>query len=120
MRAFSTGQRSDNLPSVITAHYRKITEELGYPVLPDEPLVNNLGYYALRKKRYDLAGELFALNVLNYPTDANPQDSYGDYYMAIGDNNNAASCFKKALAIREIPETRAKLNLLLLNAVKPD
>jgi predicted alpha/beta superfamily hydrolase len=102
-----------NLPSVITAHYRKIAEELGYQVLPDEPLVNNLGYYALRSKQYDMAGKLFALNVLNYPKDANPQDSYGDYYLAKGDRNNAISCFKKALAISEIPETRAKLNLLL-------
>ncbi|MDB4902559.1 MAG: hypothetical protein JWQ63_1840 [Mucilaginibacter sp.] len=102
-----------NLSSVIIAHYRKITEELGYQVLPDEPLVNNLGYYALRSKQYNMAGELFALNVLNYPKDANPQDSYGDYYLAKGDNNNAMICFKKALAIKEIPETRAKLNLLL-------
>lgn len=102
-----------NLPALITAHYQKITGELGYQVLPDEPLVNNLGYYALREKRYDVARELFALNVLNYPKDANPQDSYGDYYLAKGDQNNAILCFKNALAIREIPETRAKLNLLL-------
>ena len=104
-----------NLPSVITNHYRKITDELGYNVLPDISLVNNLGYYALRLKRYDVAGELFALNVLHYPKDANPQDSYGDYYLAKGDRKNAVMCFKKALAIKEIPETRAKLNLLLKN-----
>ncbi|MES2279053.1 MAG: alpha/beta hydrolase-fold protein [Bacteroidota bacterium] len=102
-----------NLLSVITDHYHKITEELGYQVIPDEPLVNNLGYYALRSKLYDMAGGLFALNVRNYPKDANPQDSYGDYYLAKGDNNNAMICFKKALSIKEIPETRAKLNLLL-------
>jgi len=108
-----------NLPAVITAHYRKITEELGYQVFPDESLVNNLGYYALRSKKFDMAGKLFALNVLNYPRDANPQDSYGDYYLAKEDNNNAILCFKRALAIKEIPETRAKLDLLL-NAIKPN
>jgi len=102
-----------NLPAVITAHYQKITDELGYRVLPDEPLVNNLGYYALREKRFDMAGELFALNVRNYPMDANPLDSYGDYYLAINDKKNARLNFQKALAIKEIPETRAKLNLLL-------
>lgn len=102
-----------NLPAVITTHYRKISEELGYPVLPDEPLVNNLGYYALNSKNYGIAGELFALNVRNYPNDANPLDSYGDYYLAIGDKQNAMTCFKKALTIKEIPETRTKLNLLL-------
>jgi hypothetical protein len=104
-----------NLASVIKNHYRKITDELGYQVLPDMSLVNNLGYYALRSKQYDVAGELFALNVLNYPKDANPQDSYGDYYLVKGDKINAMTCFKKALAIKEIPETRAKLNLLLNN-----
>ncbi|MDB5135408.1 MAG: hypothetical protein JWP37_2011 [Mucilaginibacter sp.] len=102
-----------NLPSMITNHYRKITEELGYQVLPDVSLVNNLGYYALRSKEYEVAGKLFALNVRNYPEDANLQDSYGDYYLAKGDRKNAIMWFKKALSIKEIPETRAKLNLLL-------
>jgi tetratricopeptide (TPR) repeat protein len=102
-----------NLPSLITDHYCKITQELGYQVLPNVSLVNNLGYYALGSKHYDVAGKLFALNVRNYPHDANAQDSYGDYYLAKGDSNNAIMCFKKALSITEIPETRAKLNLLL-------
>jgi uncharacterized protein len=102
-----------NLASVIVNHYRRITEELGYQVLPNVSLVNNLGYYALRSKRYDVARELFALNVVNYPMDANVQDSYGDYYMGKGDIKNAISCFKKALSIKEIPETKAKLKLLL-------
>lgn len=102
-----------NLPSVLIEHYRKITEQLGYQVNPDASLVNNLGYYALRTKRFDVAGQLFALNVRNYPHDANLHDSYGDYYMAIGDNINAISCFKRALSIAEMPETRSKLNVLL-------
>ena len=102
-----------NLPTVVSNHYRKITEELGYEVLPNVSLVNNLGYYALRSKKYDVAGKLFALNVLNYPKDPNLQDSYGDYYLAIADKKNAIIWFKKALSITEIPETRAKLNLLL-------
>lgn len=102
-----------NLPNVITDHYRNITEQLGYQVLPNASLVNNLGYYALRTKRFDMAGQLFALNTRNYPLDANLHDSYGDYYMAIGDKENAISCFKKALSITEIPATRAKLNELL-------
>jgi tetratricopeptide (TPR) repeat protein len=101
------------LASVITAHYLKISDELGYAILPDASLVNNLGYYALRSKKYGVAGELFALNVRNYPEDANLQDSYGDYYMAIGEKKNAIGCYQKALLIKEIPETRFKLNELL-------
>ena len=102
-----------NLPSVITAHYTKITRELGYQVLPDPSLVNNLGYYALRSNKYEIAGQLFALNVRNFPEDANLHDSYGDYYLAIGDKKKAADCFKRALSIADIPETRSKLNELL-------
>ena len=60
-----------------------------------------------------MAGELFALNVRNYPKDANLLDSYGDYYLAKGDKENAIICLKKALSITEIPESRVKLNLLL-------
>jgi predicted alpha/beta superfamily hydrolase len=104
-----------NLPSVISKHYLKVTDELGYRVLPNVSLVNNLGYYALRTKRYPVAGQLFALNVRNYPNDANVEDSYGDYYLAIGDKNNAAICFKKALSLTEIPETRVKLNAITKN-----
>lgn len=102
-----------NFPSILIEHYRKITEQLGYQVVPDASLVNNLGYFALRTKRFEVAGQLFALNVRNYPLDANLHDSYGDYYMAMGNNKNAISCFKRALSIAEIPETRSKLNELL-------
>ena len=86
---------------------------MGYPVLPDASLVNNLGYRALHLKQFEFAGQLFALNVLNYPKDANLQDSYGDYYEAIGDKQNAIERYKKALAIKEIVETRTKLNALI-------
>lgn len=101
------------LASVITEHYLTISKQLGYTVLPDASLVNNLGYRALHLKQLDLAGRLFALNVLNYPKDANLEDSYGDYYMAIGDKKNAIERYKKALSIKEITETRTKLNAII-------
>ena len=101
------------LASVIKDHYLTISRELGYRCLPDVSLVNSLGYRALHEKQFEVAGQLFALNVFNYPHDANLQDSYGDYYLAIGDKKNAMERFKIALAMQEIPETRIKLNALL-------
>lgn len=101
------------LTSVITEHYLSISKQLGYSVLPDASLVNSLGYRALHEKQFEVAGRLFALNVMNYPKDANCEDSYGDYYLAIGDKINAIERFKKALALEEIGETRHKLNALL-------
>ncbi len=101
------------LASVITEHFLYVSRQLGYVVLPDASLVNSLGYRSLNLNHFELAGQLFALNVLNYPKNANLQDSYGDYYLAIGDKKNAIERFKKALAIEEIAETRTKLNALI-------
>lgn len=101
------------LVAVIKEHYLTISRQLGYTVLPDASLVNSLGYRSLHAKQFNMAGQLFALNVLNYPLDANLQDSYGDYYVAIGDKQHAIERFRKALSIQEIAETRIKLNALL-------
>lgn len=101
------------LVAVIKEHYLTISRQLGYTVLPDASLVNSLGYRSLNAKQLNMAGQLFALNVLNYPLEANLQDSYGDYYVAIGDKQHAIERFRKALSIQEIAETRIKLNALI-------
>lgn len=67
----------------------------------------------LSSKQVDVAGQLFALNVQNYPKDANLLDSYGDYYQTVADKKSAIFWYQKALAIIEIAETRSKLNALL-------
>lgn len=101
------------LKTVITEHYITISKQMGYKVLPDNALVNNFGYHALSQKKYALAKELFEMNVLNFPEDANLLDSVGDYYNAVGDTKNAIVWYQKTLAKKEISETRAKLNSLL-------
>ena len=52
------------------------------------------------------------MNASNYSGSANAFDSLGDFYKETGDIANAIKCFKKALVIEEIPETRKKLNEL--------
>jgi predicted alpha/beta superfamily hydrolase len=101
------------LKTLITEHYTTISNQMGYKVLPEKSLVNNLGYRALNQKQYALAKELFEMNVLNFPEDANLLDSFGDYYNTVGDTKNAIVWYQKTLAIKEIPETREKLNSLL-------
>ena len=102
-----------NLSAIIDAHFKKISMQLGYIINPDEDLVNNLGYSLLAEKQLNKAKDLFKMNVLHYPKSANSLDSLGDYYMEIKDNTNAIDNFKKALALREVPQIREKLEKLL-------
>ena len=102
-----------NLSTILKAHYKKVSSQLGYVILPAEDLVNNFGYTALGEKQLDKAGDLFKLNVLNYPQSFNAFDSLGDYYMEIGDRTNAIVNFKKALQISGVSQTRDKLQKLL-------
>ena len=52
------------------------------------------------------------MNVANYPGSSNAFDSLGDFYNDRGDKANAIKCYKQALNITEIPETRKKLKQL--------
>ena len=55
---------------------------------------------------------LFKLNVVNYPESYNVYDSMGDFYSAKDDKTNAIDNYKKALSIKEVPDTRQKLEKL--------
>jgi predicted alpha/beta superfamily hydrolase len=100
------------LDTLIDAHYKNVSEQLGYNLKPAEDLVNGLAYFSLKAKQFTKAQYLFKMNVANYPGSANAFDSLGDFYMETGDKVNAVQCFRKALGITEIPETRKKLNQL--------
>jgi predicted alpha/beta superfamily hydrolase len=101
------------LDSVIVAHYKKVSENMGYSVKPGETQVNNLGYQMLGSKQYKKAENLFKLNIANNPYSGNCYDSLGDFYLASGEKNKAIEAFKKALTLQAIPETKEKLNKLL-------
>ncbi|MBL0310784.1 MAG: alpha/beta hydrolase [Bacteroidetes bacterium] len=101
------------LDSLLTTHYNNVSEQIGYPVKPDESLVNGLGYYMLRQKQFIKAEALFKLNIANYPETANCYDGLGDLYLAKGDKLKAIESFKKTLTFKLIPETKEKLEKLL-------
>ena len=90
-------------------HFARITQKMGYQIKPDEMEINYMGYEFLRQKHYKKAESLFKLNVDYFPESHNVYDSYGDYFVAIGDKVNATIQFEKALSIKEIPDTRKKL-----------
>lgn len=101
------------LDTLLDVHYKNISKQLGYNVKPAEDLVNGLAYHSLNTKQFTKAQYLFKMNVANYPGSANAFDSLGDSYNVRGDKANAIKCYKRALEITEIPETRIKLNHII-------
>lgn len=93
----------------LVAHYADISRHMGYTVSPPEVMVNNIAYDLLDRKQYDRSFYFFDLNVRNYPKSFNVYDSMGDYWLARGDKEKAGENFKQALALRENPDTRKKL-----------
>lgn len=92
--------------------YENLSNQFGYKVKPPEGMVNSLDYTYLYMKHFEEAIYLFKLNVSNYPASWNVYDSLGDYYDATGDKANALDNYKKALSIKEVPDTQKKLEKL--------
>ncbi|MEO6686351.1 MAG: alpha/beta hydrolase-fold protein, partial [Dyadobacter sp.] len=96
----------------IEKHYEDISKQFGYKVVVPESMINNLGYQALGTKNYELAEYLLHMNTLNYPNSYNVYDSYGDYFNTKIDKVKAIENYKKALSIKEVADTRKKLEKL--------
>lgn len=101
------------LDALLVAHYKSVSEQMGYPVKPDESLINNLGYQMMNKKQFKKAETLFKLNIANNPGSGNCYDSLGDLYLNTGNKAKAIETFKKALTLAAIPETKEKLQKLI-------
>lgn len=97
---------------VLAAHYKMISEKLGYTVLPTENTVNELAYGCMENHKMTEAYKLFIRNTQYYPNSANVFDSLGDYYVAAGDKQKAIEAFTKSLSLQETEDTRRKLNEL--------
>jgi uncharacterized protein len=92
--------------------YENVSKHYGYKVKPPESMVNSIAYTFLYLKHFEEAIYLFKLNVSNYPDSWNVYDAMGDFYDAKGDKTNAIDNYKKVLSIKEIPDTRKKLEKL--------
>lgn len=96
----------------IQKHYQQVSAMLGYPVLPSQSTINFLGYNNLSGKDYDKAYRFFRMNIDNYPSSSNAYDSMGDFYVETNDRKKAIASFEKALSLKEVSETRKKLEQL--------
>lgn len=103
---------ASNIDSLFVAHFKKVSQRLGYTVIPPKDLVNQLGYSCLSFKKWDKAEFFFKMNISNYPQDANVYDSMGDFYEAKDDPKKAIESFTKALTLGNDAETRRKLDSL--------
>lgn len=93
-------------------HFRKVSEGIGYDIKPTEAMINSTAYQLLAQKQFKKAEGLFKLNVKNYPASFNVFDSYGDYFVAMGDTKNAIAQFEKVLTLKDNAATKKKLEKL--------
>ena len=111
---------TDSSVAIVTKykkHYEIVSKEFGYTVYPPELFINGLGYQAMGSHQYSKAAALFEMNIANYPNSSNVYDSYGDYFASGKDTVNAIAYYQKALAVREVDDTRQKLQQLQGKAV---
>ena len=97
---------------LIIGHYANVSDKFGYKVLPDETMMNSLGYQFLETERKDLAFACFDMNIKNFPKSGNVYDSMGDYYVAIGNEKKAIDFFSKAVDVENLSYSKEKLEAL--------
>ena len=102
-----------SLDSLLVAHYNNVSMQMGYTIKPAERQVNSLGYQMIATKQFKKAESLFKLNVANHPNNGDWYDSLGDFYVAVGNKPKAINAFRTALKLKNIPESKAKLEKLL-------
>ena len=96
--------------SMLQEHYKKVSKEMGYAILPPEDLINGLGYNFMQSGMMDKSYAFFKLNIDNYPQSFNVYDSMGDFYAGKKDKQKAMEYYSKALSIKPGPETKKKLD----------
>ncbi|HEX8502891.1 MAG TPA: alpha/beta hydrolase-fold protein [Pyrinomonadaceae bacterium] len=94
----NTGAVAGGLKGV-EEHYRKLSERLGYAVVPPEALMNQVGYQLLGQGNTEEAVAAFKLNVERYPNSANVYDSLGEAYERAGKTELALPNYEKAHAL---------------------
>jgi tetratricopeptide (TPR) repeat protein len=96
--------------SMVQEHYKKVSKEMGYAILPPEGLINGLGYNFMQSGMMDKSYAFFKLNIDNYPGSFNVYDSMGDFYAGKKDKQKAMEYYSKALTIKPWPDTKKKLD----------
>jgi len=101
-----------NSDSTIIAHYKNLSNELGYEFLPPKVLLSITGYIYQQKKIFDKSYIFRKMNVDYYPKSADVYTDMGELYYAKGDKQKAIEYYLKALTIEESTIIREKLQKL--------
>jgi len=83
----------------VSAHYQKLSEQMGYQVLVPEMMANTLGYQELSRGDISDALEIFEWNTQTYPKSANVWDSLGEALLARGLKAEAVEQYRHVLTI---------------------
>ncbi len=102
---------TEELMLLLTSHFENVSDHFGYPVLPPEKMINDLGY-SFMNHHPDHSYALFNLNITNYPDSPNVYDSMGDYYMSVTDTANAIKSYSKAVELGDLSYSKDKLEKL--------
>ena len=87
-------------PSIISKHYKKVSQKLGMNFIPDENFVNTLGYTALYGRNLPkIAISIFKINTQNHPTSVNAWDSLAESYKVFGNVKEEKRCYKKIISL---------------------
>jgi len=101
--------------SMIDSHYKNVSAHFGYETLPNESLINSLGYAFMGNNQLDKADIMFKLNIKNYPNSSNVYDSMGDCYLAQQDSIKALELFTQALKVGKNDYSQEKIDMLKEN-----
>jgi predicted alpha/beta superfamily hydrolase len=98
----------------LVAHYKTVSANMGYEVLPSENLVLVIAHTAADYFMPQKALGLFELNVKNYPQSYGSWYYLGEFYEGQKEKDKAISCYKKAFSLNGLPDVQAKLKNLEL------
>ena len=98
--------------SKIVNHYKRVSNELGYEIKPEEQFIDIISYEFLSMKQYEKAEQFFILNTENYPKSYNAFDSLGDFYRAIDNIEKARINYLKSIELYDNSPSKMKLKKL--------
>lgn len=109
---YNASLSADEIKTVISSAYSKISMQMGYEILPSEILVNEIASLYLNADKPGVAYQLLEMNQKNYPKSFNVYDAMGDYYYGMDNIPKAIEQYRKAINILYYPQTVEKLKKL--------
>lgn len=111
-QTFFDPQNHDDPAQIITRHFEKVSQLLGYCVLPPESLIN---LFANTMQNYylpDKALRLYLLNTRDYPQSYGAWESLGDYYVQQKMKQEAVQSYQHALKLNASKKIEDKISAL--------